>query len=177
MVTLYSALKGLLQVTPKSDIRFYLNGIHVSESGTLTATDGRMMIIVDNVIEDAKECIIGCNALRNVMKLFTKQDELCIDFKDDHIEIYNTSEDATKYRVNYIDGNYPDTTRVTKQFNKTSHEVIGLDMKLLSNLTKSISVILDNKFNGAKFEPHGSMQGVKIHQDNVHAYLMPMRLD
>lgn len=139
-------LKGLLTVAAKKDIRFFLNGIHVTCNNNgvvkLEASDGSTGMILTttsgmfNVAPNTDVILCG-TSLANLLKLFGSKDTPTFT-------INNESARIGEYTVNLIDGRYPDLARAMR-LNDTSAFVgdeIGLNFTLLGNLCKACELVL-----------------------------------
>jgi DNA polymerase III sliding clamp (beta) subunit (PCNA family) len=181
---MYNILKGLLNVAPRKDIRYYLNSINIIRGDDqlvrLTSTDGSIvisLIIASEIfnVEPNTNVIICANSLTNVLKLFNKKSKPTLKASNDSVTIDG-------YKLETIDGNYPDVRRVLKFDHKPeATREIGLNLDLLSKLCKGCSTILNSKHGAAKFHIRDASDSILISQtfnecDNLTAAIMPTRL-
>ena len=177
-------LKGLLAVAPRSDIRYYLNGVNIvrgeDETVRLSSTDGYIIIslvIYSNMfdVEPNTNVIICAKSLTNILKMFNKKSVLTLNAS-------NESTTINGYTLETIDGNYPDVKRVLNfNYKPEATREIGVNLELLAQLCKGCSTILNFKHNGALFHIREASDSILISQtfnkvDNLTAAIMPMRL-
>ena len=172
----YTMLNGLLQIAPKQDIRYYLNGVLLT-SDYLAATNGNYLVKVDNKTGGVlNNIIIDRFDLAIKLKLFTKKNPPILQVKTINGEQVPCLDE---YELKTVDGNFPDINRVifdAPQKSYTAPLEIGLDLKLLAVLSKAIDVISDHKISGAKFTFSDCESSVKIEKTNITGVLMPCRL-
>lgn len=177
-------LKSLLAVAPRSDIRYYLNGVNIvrgeDQLVRLSATDGSIIIslVISSGLFDVEpntNVIICAKSLTNVLRMFDKKSVLT--FKASH-----ESTTINGYNLDMIDGNYPDVRRVLNFNHKPeATREIGMNLKILAKLCKGCSTILNSKHDGALFHIRGTSDSILISQtfnecDNLTAAIMPTRL-
>jgi len=114
-VNLVKILKGLLIAAPKSDVRYYLNGVQVirhKDRITLNATDGHLLLQVEikdmeqfDIQEDVK-FVISRESLNVMIKSFTLKCKPVLRCDDD----FNVT--LGDLPLTLIYGNYPDVQRV-----------------------------------------------------------------
>tara|TARA_R110002072_G_scaffold169949_5_gene323516 strand:+ start:15033 stop:15578 length:546 start_codon:yes stop_codon:yes gene_type:complete len=179
-----NVLKGLLAVAPRSDIRYYLNGVNIVRGDDrlvrLSVTDGHIIIslVISSDLFDVEpltNVIICAKSLTNILKMFDKKSILTIKASNESVTING-------YNLETIDGNYPNVERVLNFKHKpTATSEIGLNLDLLAKLCKGCSTILNLKHGGAKFHIREASDSILISQtfnecDNLTAAIMPMRL-
>jgi DNA polymerase III sliding clamp (beta) subunit (PCNA family) len=170
----YSKLKGLLSVTPKNDIRYYLNVIRVTSS-ELTTSNGSSAVIVEHHTSGVDSEILICrHDLATKLKLFKKNDELNITVNGDSVFL-------NEYKLKTVDGRYPDIKRALKNNfddgNRNGSDEIGFDMTLMSKISTAVNMIKsDPKLPGAKYTFYGASNGCKIETGTITAYVMACRL-
>ena len=169
-MSLFTELKACLLVAPKSDIRYYLNGVLVTSNG-LTATDGSMLIRIETELDLAtdKSFIICRHDLAKKIKLFTKKDDLKLAVKDHELFL-------NEYKLELLDGRFPDVGRaINSQFSDdVDHKEIGVNLSYLSALSKAVSVALNTKTNCAMLTMYD--RGLTLSLKHVLGGLMATRL-
>ena len=179
-----NVLKGLLAVAPRSDIRYYLNGVNIvrgeDQLVRLSATDGHILIslvIYSNMfdVEPNTNVVICAKSLTNILKMFNKKSVLTFKSSNESVTING-------YNLETIDGNYPNVERVLNFKHKpTATSEIGMNLDLLAKLCKGCSTILNSKHGAALFHIRGVSDSILISQtfnevDNLTAAIMPVRL-
>ena len=170
-MNMFTMLKGLTAVAPKNDVRYYLNGIYITPTRFI-ATDGHMMVVVEQETADVVEPVIVCRTdLSNKLKMFNKKSELTLNFVDG--EPY-----LNEMKLNTVDGRYPDVSRVINRYESETKtaEPIGFDLVLMAQMCKAIDTIADNKIKGATFTFYNANAACKVEKNAVTGYLMPCRL-
>ena len=177
-------LKGLLAVAPRSDIRYYLNGVNIvrgeDQLVRLSATDGHIIIslVISSDLFDVEQntnVIICAKSLTNILKMFNKKSVLTFKSSNESVTING-------YNLETIDGNYPNVERVLNFKHKpTATSEIGMNLDLLAKLCKGCSTILNSKHGAALFHIRGVSDSILISQtfnevDNLTAAIMPVRL-
>lgn len=177
MIELYEALKAASYIMAKTDVRYYLNGVHVIKKNgavTVESTNGHMCfqsksVNLESVKDDELDVIITGDSINTILKLGK---DLVI--KDGAVN------GVFKFEV--VDGNYPQMDRVippstTELFNGP----LIFDMNYAATLSRSIKAVCGNKNSGGKMYPtvNGSgMSGairVECSREGVVWVLMPMR--
>ena len=116
----HDTIKALLLVAPKSDIRYYLNGVCADVRAglvTLVATDGHRLLTVPVTADDVENAIDGqyiiprdvLDAVKPVKVPRSDNLPLTIEIVDTRITITG----ATTATSPTIDGRFPDWRRVT----------------------------------------------------------------
>lgn len=182
-MNLVKILKGLLIAAPKSDIRYYLNGIQVirhKDRITLNATDGHLLLQVEikdmeqfDIQEDVK-FIISRESLNVMIKSFTVKCKPVLRCDDD----FNVT--LGDLPLTLIDGNYPDVQRVIYKSKERPCDEIGLNLNLLSRLSKACATIIDGKYPRGKMMVRGVTDSVMF-TNTYDSYkftslIMPCRL-
>lgn len=139
-------LRGLLTIAAKKDIRYYLNGIHVTcnDCGVvkLEASDGYTGMILTVTsgmfnVAPGTDVILCGTSLANLLKLFGSKDKPTFT-------INNESARIGEYNVSLIDGRYPDLARAMRLNDNNAFvgDEIGLNFTLLGKLCKACELVL-----------------------------------
>jgi len=180
----HDTIKALLLVSPKSDIRSYLNGVCIDvRQGmvTLVATDGHRLLAVpvtaDNVESatdgqyiiprDTLDAVKPCKAGKHSLPL-------TIEIVDTRITITG----ATTATSPTVDGRYPDWRRVTPtsannepaQFNSDYLASFGKVAALLGASTKTgVTAVIHHNGTGAALVTFPTSEALGV--------IMPLRVD
>lgn len=181
----HDAIKALLLIAPKADIRYYLNGLCVdvrNGAATLVATDGHRLLAVpvtaDNV-EGASDgqYIIPRDVLDAVKPVkVTRGDTLPLTIEI--VETRITITGATTATSPTVDGTYPDWRRVTPtsannepaQFNSDYLGSFGKVAELLGAKTKTgVTAVIHHNGTGAALVTFPCSEAIGV--------IMPCRVD
>lgn len=180
-------LKGLLTIAAKKDIRYYLNGIHVTcgDDGIVRmevsdGSTGMILTIKSNMFNVAPgtNVILCGTSLANLLKLFGPKDKPTFS-------ISNESARIGEYNVELIDGRYPDLARAMRlNIGATSTQCneIGLSFTLLGKVCKACELVLhSHTFKAGTFTLRDASDSVLITRifnevDTLQAAVMPVRL-
>lgn len=181
-MNLINTLKALLQVTPKLDIRYYLNGIQVIRNGNevvFNSTDGHMLLQVKTTdleyidIQDDVKFVICRKSLDVMIKSFTKRCLPTLRCDDD----FNVT--LGDLPLVTIDGNYPDVQRVISESSERC-DAIGVNYTLLSKLSKACATVTNTKHTGGKLKVRGVTDSIRFENSyddySFIGLLMPSRL-
>lgn len=181
-MNLINTLKALLQVTPKSDIRYYLNGIQVIRNGNevvFNSTDGLMLLQVKTTdleyldIQDGVQFIICRKSLDVMIKSFTKNNTPVLRCDDDFKVTLGDLPLVT------IDGRYPDAQRVIRESSERC-DVIGVNYTLLAKLSKACATVTNTNFTCGKLKVRGATDSILFENSyddySFIALLMPARI-
>ena len=181
-MNLINTLKALLQVTPKSDIRYYLNGIQVIRNGNevvFNSTDGNMLLQVKTTdleyidIQDDVKFVICRKSLDVMIKSFTKRCLPSLRCDDD----FNVT--LGDLPIVTIDGNYPDVQRVISESSERC-DVVGVNYTLLAKLSKACATVTNAKYTGGKLKVRGATDSIRFENSyddySFIGLLMPTRL-
>lgn len=148
-VNTFQLLKAMLLIAPKSDIRYYMNGVSIrNENGVVivTATDGHSLLQVrlngneEGVldIEEGKHAILDHASATRILKLYTKKTPPEIVLREG-MAFFGNAE------VETIDGRFPDVDRVVRQrTEKTrSADAQGIRLDLISRVAKAASMLTE----------------------------------
>jgi hypothetical protein len=169
----FTILKGLLGVTPKSDIRYYLSAVHLTAT-RMQASDGRiaMQVEVTTAMPDGVVEVLVCRRdLATKLKLFTAKSECAIRVDLGGKVLLN------EYELTTVDARYPDLDRATRTMRASNAPAqgLGFNVKAMAQACNAVaSVCAGDKFIGAEFNAYDG--GVRITRGPVSAYVMPCRL-
>ena len=178
--TTLSALKAINLLSADKDIRYYLNGVHVTATATatrLTATDGHALGIhqseQQNEGVDFVEMIIPNDVIKLIKSASKNVDTVVIDTEDG---ITGTIGAITGAAVSFkaIDGKFPDVQRVMPK--TISGETAQYQPYLLEKFSKA-SKLLGSKnglINVAYNGPSTALIKIDATQDFV-GLVMPLR--
>lgn len=114
-----AALAGHLLIAPKSDVRFYLNGVYLDPVlGALVSTDGSCLMMTrfaDLKRENALPVIIPRDALAAALKLCPKKSvtlEMDAEVMSGAVRLTFRPDAVSSTSCSAIDGRYPDYMRV-----------------------------------------------------------------
>jgi len=180
-------LKGLLTIAAKKDIRYYLNGIHIKcgEDGIvkMEASDGHsgMILTIKSEmfnVEPNTDVILCGVSLANLLKLFGPKAKPTFSISNELARI-------GEYKVEFIDGRYPDLARAMRLYSgatSTSCSEIGLNFNHLARVCKACELVVhDHTFKVGKFTLRDASDSVLITRifnevDTLQVALMPTRL-
>lgn len=172
MVVDSKLLKALLAAAPKRDVRYYLNGVHVTD-GRLEVTNGHYLVITRDEKLYKDEHIFTL-----IGQIPAKSFETSIDF--DTLIATHTNVHGLKVGlsiIELIDGKFPDTEKLLKQFSNGASasvgfnpEYIGLPFKLFKS--RQVKLLLGSDESMSKLEFKVS----SIDQD-IEMYVMPISLN
>lgn len=197
-----NALKSVFVVTPKNDVRLYMNGVFFefgSEGLRLVGTDGHRVVFAELTSGGAlvdTSFIVDYNSIEQIVKSVKPARKGSPVEKSEEVTlVVQRDEDATNvtldvggmsFELKLIDGSYPDCRRITSKTNFEAVEAIGYSMGYLSDIKKAFNhLVLNKNFDGCKLEFNGSSDVTKItmgsiysvcHLVNVEMWLMPIRL-
>lgn len=169
-----SALRALTVLAAKDDIRYYLNGVLIEYSPTITrivATNGHVMGVYNDMQENegSGSFIIPRSAL-DLLKPANKLDQVCITREGTGSGSISVIGGAS---VNFtpVDGKFPDYVRVIPD--KVTGEVAQFNPDYIADFKKAYKLL------GAKtFHIHHNGHGgaiVDFARDDFLGILMPMR--
>lgn len=185
MITLYQAFKAALQIAPKKDVRYFLNGVHVVKNDgvvTITSTDGHRLfrtrdVDASLVTDDTMDVIIDRNSVEMMLKLgkhFTIGDGEAKDFEGNSL----------KYAV--VDGKFPDVDRVIPHDGADLYDggICAFGSDLMMGIIKSCSAITGRTKNNGMIMEHimngdGGLGQMKIKLEGFNDtlwILMPRRI-
>ena len=117
-----AALAGHLLIAPKSDVRFYLNGVYLDPvRGAFVSTDGSCMFLTqfpDLKRDGASPVIIPRDALAGALKLCPKKAEtleMDVEAISGAVRLTFRPDAVSSTSCSAIDGRYPDYMRVIPQ--------------------------------------------------------------
>ena len=183
-MNLFKTLKAMLQVVPKSDVRYYLNGVQVKridDTVEFNATDGHILLHVKTTdlshINVPEFCdFIMCRKSLNVMlKSFNDKSVFTLDCTDDNTVTLGG------LPIETVDGRYPDVKRVMTQSSERCDE-IGVNYTLLSKISKACATVTSasGKYPAPLLQVRGASDSIRLEQSyddySFVGLLMPCRL-
>ena len=177
-MNLYSQLKGLLMVAPKTDVRYYLCAVHVTPCG-LRVSDGHMAVTID--APQQGEALICRHYLAQKLKMFNAKSVLMLRIDGEKVWLVDdTVGGVGAIELKTVDGRFPDLNRALSNMKgKTPKEYspIGFDLRLIAQLAKAVDTIAaDKKAHVGRFDFFGPDGGLRIQRGDINGYLMPARL-
>ena len=178
--TTLSALKAINLLSADKDIRYYLNGVHVTATATatrLTATDGHALGIhqseQQNEHVDFVEMIIPTDVIKLIKSASKNVDTVVIDTEDGITgTIGSIAGAAVSFKA--IDGKFPDVQRVMPK--TISGETAQYQPYLLEKFSKASKLLGSKKglINVAYNGPSTALVKIDATQDFV-GLVMPLR--
>ena len=181
-MNLIKTLKAMLQVAPKSDVRYYLNGIQVIRNGNevvFNATDGHTLMQVKTTdleyidIQEDVKFVICRKSLDVMIKSFTTRCLPTLRCDDDFRVTLG------ELPLVIVDGNYPDVQRVITNSSERCEE-IGVDYTKLAKLSKACATVTNTKYTSGKLKVRGATDSIRFENSyddySFIALLMPTRL-
>lgn len=174
-------LEQAVIVTPKSDVRFYLKGVHITGRETV-ATDGYRAVHCESDA-DASELYSGKTTIpRDVVLSFVKACKGAVNYTIERPDVnysneyYLVSDNGVRMKFEPIDGVYPDYARAFLNHNYATGKLsmISFNPQYLADANK-----IFNKSLGVVFHFVAASQVVKItspQHRGVSYYLMPCRI-
>jgi DNA polymerase III sliding clamp (beta) subunit (PCNA family) len=186
---LYKMLVACYAIAPKTDIRYFLNGVHFKSMPTgctVEATDGHRLVqfksesIVQggevDVILDIKHVKLLIDKIKAMGYHKTDLNEVFITGITDNQIDFNLGS------VETINGNYPDCERVIWKDAPTEVKEIGMDARYLADILKVTKPFISMKPQPVKLEFKDSNSSVRVtfntNVDGLKSVLiiMPCRL-
>lgn len=179
-------LMAAVLITPKADIRYYLNGVNIDSNG-VTATDGHRLFRYnledtfqdgsDNQFNDEFESfIIPRDSLVQMNRSLTVRERKSAMIKitkdDDH---YQMTCGNSIVCFHPIDGKYPDYKKVIPGEYKAKKKE-NYNWSYMYDFQK-IAVLLGDKFGQVSLKPNGNNAALATikHDDNATCVIMAMR--
>ena len=173
-------------VAAKKDVRYYLNGIHITcvdSVVTLSASDGCIGMILDIKddmfnVEDGTSVILCRESLTKVLKMYNAKSKPLFTISNDNVNIDG-------HNIDIVDGRFPDIHRAFNLGKGSAPDKIkGMDFNILSTLCKACSLVLHgNAVQGGCFEIRDARSPFHITQtfgengvNSLRAVIMSMRL-
>lgn len=151
LLSLTSPVEGSMA---NKDVRYYLNGMNLSKSGselTAVSTDGHRLSL--NVVSVLKQngkdmnCILprdGYKAFVHYLKSLAPDTQVKLMFMDNHIVLHSEGKTLISKQV---DGKFPDYNRVIPKENEVS---LSVDRLELLNACKRAGILANEKFRGVR---------------------------
>jgi DNA polymerase-3 subunit beta len=167
----FKVLKALMLFAGKSDIRFYLNGLHIEQSATGTlavATNGHAIAIarIDSDAYAPASCTIHRQYIDAIKTkyavMFTQNDNATVSIQ---------TADST-IAVPLIDGIFPDWRRVVSAKQTGEQAYFAPDY---AALVDKAGQIIGKRALAYVIQQNGNSVGYCSLGDHVHAYVMPLR--
>lgn len=167
-------LKAVSLAAAKNDVRYYLNGVMVS-NGELAATNGHMALLIKSEsIKSDDEYIIDNDTLKMVVTAHKGIKG------DNRVEVINgmTVTGKSGVQITPVDGKFPDVNRVIPQ--ETSCEIAHFNYEYLLACQKANGDFLGGKYPWVKLQ-HNGQAGAKFEADDedgnkLIGVVMPVRI-
>ena len=144
---MFNILKAGLEIAPKNEIRYYMNGLHIARRENILnveATDGHIAFRatftdpdVVNMFPLEFDKILSHASLSQMMKIFKKNDVVQFDILDDAITVKGL-------RIETIDGNFPQIDRVLNGLENKRGTSTGLTFSLLERVGKVAKIAMQS---------------------------------
>jgi len=196
LTTTPAAIAGFLSIVPKSDIRYYLNGVYVEpDTGMMIATDGHVLLAhrtTARVPDVIPPFIIPRALLEKVAKAKCDQVRISIDTstsscRDITLQTGNGEGNGTPFEPDgctftlpEIEGRYPDWRRIVPR--TVSGAATQLDPEKLLQVKEAMQAVCGKK-RGRYWPVHvnqnGADQGAMVTCSDIHTFaiVMPWRTD
>ena len=171
-------LRGFLELAPKEDIRYYLNGVHV-KGNRIEVTNGHYCFVghQENDVEEKIFSLIGSKIPQKAVETEIVK-TTCEELGDTYIAIHrdNFKRPVGSNVVEFRDGNFPDIDKaVAGDFKECSQSEIriqscflGLPAKVFGKDANMMTMTLNEK-GVAKLSFEEKLSG------NITGYVMPFR--
>lgn len=180
-----SAIAAHLLIAPKSDVRFYLNGVYFDPAGRMVSTDGSVMLVTKHdalKMPDALPCIVPRDALVAAVKMAGKKAAtLFVDIEPgEPARVTLRAMTGASMTCTGIDGRYPDYLRVIPAtvdgvagtYDPTRYSRVGDALQILGGLKTTQEVRLyQNNVDKAAWMMLDNSVGAIPHV----AVIMPLR--
>lgn len=162
----YNDLKAIANFAASKDVRYYLNGVHITPEG-LEATQGPIAAKILCETGIGENTIICIECVKTILKTCKKDKVLVCE---DGIVNDNVL-------VKTVDGVFPNLSRVMMDPERASNEIAQFDCGLLGAF-KSASIALGDKF-GHYHVYHNGTNGapVTIKDARFSGAIVPWRID
>lgn len=164
-------LKALMLFAGKSDIRFYLNGLHIEQSATGTlavATNGHAIAIAR--IDSEAYAPATMTVHRQYIDAIKTKYAVTFTQNDDATVSIQTVD--TKLTMPLVDGRFPDWRRVVSA--KQTGEQAYFNPDYAALVDKAGQIIRKQDF-AYLIQQNGNSVGYCSLGEHVHAYVMPLR--
>jgi hypothetical protein len=201
MGNLFNQLKALVAIAPKSDIRYYLNGVYVTPDH-MTVTDGHRILRVERETAISDSVILCRDRLDRALKFFTvKGPELAVHVDNDGRAWLKPADSDTNpergcdmsgplegdwVRVATIDGRFPGVDRIVKGVDgklPAQGTPVGMQLKYVAQMSNAIELARrdpdapkSDALKAATFELFGPSDVVRIKAGPVTGWIMPCRM-
>lgn len=187
-INTFSLIKAMLDIAPKKDVRYYLNGVHISRGTspevTIEATDGHSLLrVILNAPEvdvicvaENTDVIIKRESLLNMIKMFTYKNPPIISAKGTQAHL-DTQDFSQNIALETTDGRFPDTGRLLSARTDrtlTANEQ-GVRLELLARVAKATSKLVEYAVFSAH-EGNGFKFTKETEAGTITALVMPCRL-
>ncbi len=136
---MFNLLKAALEIAPRNDIRYYLNGVHFKREGDtlcINAADGRVMLQATchnaewiSRIEDCTDVVVEQAELTNALKMFKKGQDVPLTVQGGVVTINGLVLPVVNCR-------FPDVDRVIRGRGKDG-TVTGITYPVLEKIAKA----------------------------------------
>ena len=182
-------VKAHLLIAPKSDIRYYLNGVYVDVANRrLVSTDGHCLLVTrfnDACIEgdSCESFIISRDQLTIGLKACLKGMPIVIEYTqaDNYLDAEGRScrPSPTLTVCNFsgspVDGKYPEYHRVVPT--TINNELAQFNPELANCVSEALQLACNSKKNSPTLFHNGNNPGVMILGSESFGVVMPLRCD
>jgi DNA polymerase III sliding clamp (beta) subunit (PCNA family) len=164
-------LKALMLFAGKSDIRFYLNGLHIEQSATGTvavATNGHVIAIarIDS------DCYAPATMIVHRQYIDAIKTKYAVTFTQNDAATVSIQTADGKITMPLVDGRFPDWRRVVSAKQTGEQAYFHPDNAAL--VERAGQIISKTKF-AYLIQQNGNSVGYCNLGSDVHAYVMPLR--
>jgi DNA polymerase-3 subunit beta len=164
-------LKALMLFAGKSDIRYYLNGLHIEQGagGTLAvATNGHAIAIarIDSEAYTPASCTINRQYIDAIKTKYA------VTFTQNDAATVSIQTVDTKLTMPLVDGRFPDWRRVVSAKQTGEQAYFAPDY---AALVDKAGQIIGKRALAYVIQQNGNSVGYCSLGDHVHAYVMPLR--
>jgi DNA polymerase-3 subunit beta len=173
-------LKASLLQAAKKDIRYYLNGVYIDRTNTMThavATDGHRMSVFTSRLDASADCepfgiIIPRDIIEAAVKLAGKRSDATLAYKQEQWALDGMHFDP-------IDGKYPDYRKVVPAPNTGDTVPVRVSGTYLKTAEESLNIVLGNPKGkpapGVLRYPSEAGKAAVLHTHDAFVVLMPIR--
>lgn len=150
-------LKAVSYFAAKKDVRYYLNGVFI-KNGLLAATDGHVLGVIesDDIKGPDEGVILSLQSVKGILKREHKKALMTYITEGSH----NYSGGDPLAPLNWIEGRYPDFTRLQTDPEDTSGDAGQFNPELLGKFQKAAKALHGGKKHCDSFMLHHN--GVKM---------------
>jgi len=171
--TLVAVAKATMASMGKNDVRYYLNGVHLTYKDNkvfVETTDGHRLSQVKIDVDDGYkfDVIIDRDTWVQISKIKTNKKDNSIvelDIDGERLLCFN----GAVIPLEYIDGKFPDIERVIPDWRTTHNNGgVGVSAVYMSEAFKSASILANPKHKGVTLTTFGASDALLIRVPTDH---------